>query len=351
MTVRVAQKRQFYFFFMENFFKIIVKFPEYPLAGKVKLEVYDLSKKIPLEFPPDDGESAQDYVRRLEMHLEGNFCDDSSETDDIMSGVARFEEMFNQLDFLEKSGNVVEMSSDCTKIRMSGMSGNEQHFLEFAVSDRAQVKVTDHSLPALPGEMFWKIGTIESHMASFQSFLGQLVEFYDNMHTIDELCFVVGPPEITTKTTHRIIKFSEKIFLKISIDPLIPSQISLNFIGPIAKVEPLREIYNEKIADWDSEMDVHKNLLRMYDMIYFPMKENDVETPCNICFDYLQGSSIPIISCDNTKCNVIFHLQCLKNYFVTLRSSKTMFTLAMGQCPFCREKLTTFLQLEADENN
>ncbi|XP_059611563.1 E3 ubiquitin-protein ligase FANCL [Phlebotomus argentipes] len=332
-----------------NSFKIHLTAPEYPEAGNATIEVFNSCRKIPLDLPPDPKESIQKYVRRLEAHLEANECEEVCELDEILDSVKRFDKLLENLESLEKSGHNVKVTADYSKIKINGISENEHHYLEFAVTDKAQVKVTEHSLPPQLEKMFWKIGSIESHLANFNALLEQLNEFYDNMHTIDELCFIVGPANITTKTTSRIIKFNEKIFLKISIDPLIPSQVALVFIGPIAEVEPLREIYNEKIADWDVEMDVHKNLLRMYDLIYFPMREDDVETPCNICFDYLQGNTIPIIRCDNDKCDVIFHLQCLKHYFATLPSSKTMFTVAMGQCPFCRVKLTTFLELEADE--
>ncbi|XP_055679924.1 E3 ubiquitin-protein ligase FANCL [Lutzomyia longipalpis] len=340
-----AEKHKFVGFLTikEDFFKINVTLPEYPLANGAKVEVYDLCEKIPVDLPPECGETAEVWMGRLEMYLELNECKESSEIDGILSSIERYEEILRQLDVLENSGHTVEATNDFSRIKVGLMSGNEQHFVEFGIVAGGQVKVLTHSLPSLPGEMFWKIGSIESHMSRFRILLGQIGEFYTNLHTIDELCFVVGPGKITTKTTYRIIKFNEKIFLKIKLDPLVPSQISLAFIGPIAKVEPLRGIYNEKIADWDNEMDVHKNLLRMYDLIYFPMRGDEEETPCSICFEYAQGKTIPIISCDNTKCNVIFHLQCLREYFDTLRGSKTMFTLAMGQCPFCRQKLTTFL--------
>ncbi|GAB0100491.1 uncharacterized protein DMENIID0001_165410 [Sergentomyia squamirostris] len=333
-----------------NIFTVNITFPEHPSAQNSTLEVFDLLQKVPVSFAPEPEETAHDYCQRLEKYLPQSESIETNIVENILAKFCYLDKVIDELDVLECSGHTIDMTDDFTKIRISGIAGNEKHFLELDVgTEKTQMKVIQHSLPNIPGEMFWKMGTIDSHLATFNALLNQMSDFYENMHTIDELCFVVGPSEITTKTTSRIVKFSEKIFLNIKIDPLISTQVNLSFIGPIVLVEPLRGIYNEKISNWDPEMNVHQNLLRMYDLIYFPMRDNDQETPCNICFDYLNGTSIPIISCDNDKCNVIFHLQCLENYFATLRTSKTMFSLAMGNCPFCRQKLTTFLEFQITE--
>uniref|UniRef100_A0A1B0CDH1 FANCL C-terminal domain-containing protein n=1 Tax=Lutzomyia longipalpis TaxID=7200 RepID=A0A1B0CDH1_LUTLO len=57
-----------------------------------------------------------------------------------------------------------------------------------------------------------------------------------------------------------------------------------------------------------------------------------------------QLNSVDLDRSTTTAClSTLYSVTCLREYFDTLRGSKTMFTLAMGQCPFCRQKLTTFL--------
>ena len=41
------------------------------------------------------------------------------------------------------------------------------------------------------------------------------------------------------------------------------------------------------------------------------LDEDDIR-PCNICYSYLIDNQIPLITCDNTFCDMIFHIKCLK---------------------------------------
>lgn len=47
------------------------------------------------------------------------------------------------------------------------------------------------------------------------------------------------------------------------MDPLLPSSISVTFIGPTSLVEHYRNKYEHEVSNWDHELDVHKNLLKI----------------------------------------------------------------------------------------
>lgn len=47
------------------------------------------------------------------------------------------------------------------------------------------------------------------------------------------------------------------------MDPLLPSSITVTFIGPTLRVEHYRNTYEREIGNWDDDLDVHKNLLKL----------------------------------------------------------------------------------------
>lgn len=117
--------------------------------------------------------------------------------------------------------------------------------------------------------------------------------------------------------------------------------MSVHIIGPTPEVSQLRRVYSEGLRDWDGELDVHKNLMRIFDLCFFPMPPTDGSEEslqfCNICYSYkLERGDIPIISCDNTQCSLIFHAECLKEWFCTLADGKVFLDVAFGACPFCK---------------
>lgn len=47
------------------------------------------------------------------------------------------------------------------------------------------------------------------------------------------------------------------------MDPLLPSSVSVTFIGPTSQVESYRNKYESEVSNWDYDLDVHKNLLKI----------------------------------------------------------------------------------------
>ncbi|KAI8130016.1 hypothetical protein FF38_11800 [Lucilia cuprina] len=242
------------------------------------------------------------------------------------------------------------LNDSCSLVRFKRFSQNEQHFLEVALPS---LKLLDHSLPTCIDwhEMLGKASSLTMLLQQYINFLDDLRPFYENFTDIDELCHVVQPPLPNTKANWRLFVLKDKVYLKLQFaDPFSPlSSMSVHIIGPTQEVTHLRRIYSEGLRDWDGDLDVHKNLLRIFDLCFFPMTPaEDSQTAsqfCNICYCYkLENGEIPIVSCDNNHCSLIFHAVCLKEWFNTLADGKTFLDVAFGACPFCKAKLSTSFQ-------
>lgn len=102
------------------------------------------------------------------------------------------------------------MNADCSQIKIiPDETYGGDHFLIVSINEDLHVSVLDHSLPDLNGKLFNFIGNLESYASKFFEYLDQMDEFYGNMNTIDELCFVVDPVNVTTKCNYRVIKLGK----------------------------------------------------------------------------------------------------------------------------------------------
>ncbi|XP_016961118.1 uncharacterized protein LOC108031871 [Drosophila biarmipes] len=248
----------------------------------------------------------------------------------------------------------MQIDEDCTRLRISEFVDFEQHYLELEIPS---LRLIEHSLPECVslGEILTKsAGTLEQVLVLFRKLLEELRPFYDNFMDIDELCHVLQPSPITTKHNSRVFPLKDRVYLKLIIaDPFACiASMSLKIIGPTEEVAHLRHVLSEGLGNWDSELDIHKNLLRMFDLCYFPMpdfsdgpkqdEEDNEELRCNICFVYrLDNGDVPLVSCDNPKCVLKCHAACLEEWFQTLIEGKTFLDVSFGLCPFCKAKLST----------
>lgn len=243
----------------------------------------------------------------------------------------------------------LQVDEACSMIRFSEFTDFEQHYLELKIPS---LLLLDHSLPDCVslGEMLTKsAGNLEEALNLFRKLLEDLRPFYDNFMDIDELCHVLQPSPISSKHKTRLFPLKDRVYLKLTIaDPFACiASMSLKIIGPTEEVARLRHVLSDGLSNWDSEMNIHKNLLRMFDLCYFPMpdwsdgpkldEEDNEELRCNICFAYrLDGGEVPLVSCDNAKCVLKCHAVCLEEWFKTLMDGKTFLEVSFGQCPFCK---------------
>ncbi|XP_037943728.1 E3 ubiquitin-protein ligase FANCL-like [Teleopsis dalmanni] len=267
--------------------------------------------------------------------------------------------IYTEIAILSKSDDFeIELNEAFTLIRFSKFNQQEQHFLELSLPS---LQITKHSLPDCINweTLFQNFFTLNSLLEQFRKYLEELHEFYDNFVDIDELCHVLQPRSPSTKDNWRLFLIREHVFLKLVItDPFAPiSSMSLKILGPTEDVEQLRRTYSEGLCNWDAELDIHKNLLRIFDLCFFPMRpgidgeliDGAVEEQqfCNICYCYhLDDGDIPLISCDNRQCTMIYHAVCLREWFNTLSDGKTFLKVSFGNCPFCKATLSTsFVEL------
>lgn len=118
--------------------------------------------------------------------------------------------------FSSDSSYKIEICPDYTNVRVFDFAKQpgSDHFLALSLcpnSIPADMQVTAHSLPivddrAVGGTWFQASGPLRNHIATFQLCLDQMEAFYENMHTIDELCFVVHPLAVSTKCVQRTFK-------------------------------------------------------------------------------------------------------------------------------------------------
>ncbi|XP_022216164.2 uncharacterized protein LOC111070110 [Drosophila obscura] len=246
----------------------------------------------------------------------------------------------------------LQMDAGYSRIRFSQFPDFEQHYLELEVPT---MRLLEHSLPDCVqlGEMLAKSArTLSDVLNLFRKLLEDLRPFYDNFMDIDELCHVLQPSPITTKHNTRVFPLKDRVYLKITIvDPFASTtSMALKIIGPTDEVARLRDVLSDGLGNWDAELDMHKNLLRIFDLCYFPMPDwNETDKPeeeqekhCNICFVYrLDSGEVPIVSCDNPRCVLLCHAACLDEWFKTLLDGKTYLDVSFGLCPYCKSRLST----------
>lgn len=101
------------------------------------------------------------------------------------------------------------LSDDCKRIKIIPADNYDDHYIILAVNIDLSINVAEHSLPDTENNLFPACGSIESYTAMFFGYLEQMEDFYCQMNTIDQLCYVVDPVEITTKSNYRTIKISK----------------------------------------------------------------------------------------------------------------------------------------------
>lgn len=56
----------------------------------------------------------------------------------------------------------------------------------------------------------------------------------------------------------------DRVYMKIIVDPLLPSSISATFFGPTTSVDSYRDKYRDGINNWNPDEDIYRNFLRIF---------------------------------------------------------------------------------------
>lgn len=242
----------------------------------------------------------------------------------------------------------LQLDENCTRIRFCSFAEHEAHYLELELPT---MRLLEHSLPdcvLLKDMLAGNSHSLIDILNLYLKLLDELRPFYESFLDIDELCDVLQPSPITTKHNYRVFPLKDRVYLKVTIaDPFASyGSMAVQIIGPTEEVAQLRHVLSEGLSSWDTELDMHKNLLRVFDLCYFPMPagggdldhpQKDDEQHCNICFVYrLDNGEVPLVSCDNSRCVLKCHAECLKEWFDTLIEGKTFLEVSFGLCPFCK---------------
>lgn len=100
----------------------------------------------------------------------------------------------------------ISVASDLSEVKIS----DKIHYLILSITSSLDVVKKEDSLP---DKLIWSsTGTITNYLNEFTRLLEQVEEFYSNINTIDELCFVVDPIQPSTKINYRIFKIGKSYF-------------------------------------------------------------------------------------------------------------------------------------------
>ena len=170
--------------------------------------------------------------------------------------------------------------------------------------------------------------------------LDNLEPFYKSLQVIDRICCIGEPSVITSKTNWRLVKFSNRVFIKIEfLNPLCIEEVSVTFHGCTNTVREMTELYNAQIDDDYDDETIYHQLLRIFELPYFPATDEGC-IDCSICLSYhCQNNRCPIVRCENDKCDSFFHLGCLEKY-IKMQEHIKVLSLCITKCPFCKHPLS-----------
>uniref|UniRef100_A0A182M860 Ubiquitin-like domain-containing protein n=1 Tax=Anopheles culicifacies TaxID=139723 RepID=A0A182M860_9DIPT len=258
----------------QKVYKIKLYFPKYPTTDSHRVTVFHGNHPIALPSEQSSIVQVDKYVHNLLATLDSaNVLPNAKTPATYEDSIALTNLALELLSIQQQHGCKVAFDKTLMHIELTNFHSGGNHCLNLQRIGGELFKVAHHTLPELAvGEIVKRQTTLQRHVQVFLDTLEQLEEFYSNLSTIDELCFVILPATIDTKTTYRIFKYDQKVFLKISLHPLQPAAVDIAFFGPTKQVAKLREIYDEKQDDWDPECNVYTNLVRIFNIIAFPMR-------------------------------------------------------------------------------
>uniref|UniRef100_A0A182QEV4 RING-type domain-containing protein n=1 Tax=Anopheles farauti TaxID=69004 RepID=A0A182QEV4_9DIPT len=338
-------------------YKLVLEFPNYPTTKNCHVAVYFANSPISLNIDQSSFIDVNSYVHSLLTKLESEKYSENTSIIKSNVSVVLAPLAIDMLALQRKYDCVLVFDKYLRQIEFKNFERNGNHMLALNRVGVDLFKVCQHTLPELAvSEALKRHNSMHRHLETFLYTLAQMEEFYSNLATIDELCYVILPATIDTKTVFRVFKYDLKVFLKITLHPLSPMEVDISFLGPTKQVAKLKEMYSEKQKDWDPKCSVYTNLLRIFNIIAFPMRPAGMPSPesednCGICMNYHVAGhvwTIPIISCDNEQCPLVFHIHCLKEWFSTQRESKCFFSISIGNCPYCKHKISSSFDVILD---
>lgn len=151
-----------------------------------------------------------DFLRNLKDEFSLHSNQDLRLNEEYLKKMGELIKQIQKLKDSSKDDFQIFVKPDYSIVKFTEFINNENHFLILRKDEKSiNFKVLEHSLPEIRSEMFKSYGSPESHLFEFKKYLEQFEEFYCNINTIDELCFVVDPVVYSTKSYTRTFKYSK----------------------------------------------------------------------------------------------------------------------------------------------
>ena len=198
--------------------------------------------------------------------------------------------------------------------------------------------------PSDQGFYVWNLhkSNLRSLYAAFIDQISRFSPFRRILKDLDTNTWVLDPPVQGLQHLYRRIVVCPGVSLQITLDPNDAQTLpDLKFLGPEAKVRPLRASLAQNFHNFDPDYTLVQNIERMLD-IELPLAQDhqedqeDFNVDCGICYGYKLGEALPEKSCDqNPKCGRLFHQECLFEWIRSNPDSRQSFQTLFGKCPYC----------------
>lgn len=236
---------------------------------------------------------------------------------------------------------------DLIKLELEDTEDLITHWLLLKPDDNSLAKkfnILEYSMP--PGLIFNPANSLPDHAEEMMKHVNRLSYFTNGLTFIDMYACVVEPVLKSSRDTYRVLKYRDKIYIRVSFHPSAINQddLVIEFIGPRELTSGMQEKYRDNKDNWDSEAGLYFNLKKVLDVQDFPEQIEGMvsEKDCDICMHYRDKNDLaPLFTCNNMSCNIQFHHSCIIKWWAMQKTSNLFHGVVKGQCPNCK----TFFEL------
>ncbi|EFC49774.1 predicted protein [Naegleria gruberi] len=182
----------------------------------------------------------------------------------------------------------------------------------------------------------------------YKEMIEKISDFFDVIEDFDTNVRVLEPEKPTRAHTMRRIVIGNHCSMQIVIDPFKPREKpkDIKLLGSDSIISPLKFNLNNNRNKWNMNKLLRENLETLMD-IEFPKPSTDPTTEqdefsenCGVCYSYRLNMKIPDKVCDNVKCGMPFHSECLIEWLRSIPGTHQSFDTVFGSCPYCSSTLS-----------
>jgi E3 ubiquitin-protein ligase FANCL len=266
-----------------------------------------------------------------------------------------YKQVMNQIDTIGWN-RIVDLDTNLTTIDMWIKDvKNREHIVHVVVGVSNDSNIQLQTFSNLPLQIVQTLqkkhdSTLQSILEHYTSAINdQLQLFFSIMDCVDSSTWVLEPEHPNYSHTVRRIAIGSHSSIQIEVDPLHPTYLpQFRFLGADSIINPVKESLHKKQHIWNNDVSSENYIQQLQDIfsITFPVKQQVVDNSelseeCGICYAYRQDDmSIPDKVCENIKCCMPFHTQCLSQWLRALPDAVQRFDTLSGKCPYCSESIS-----------